>query len=122
MRDLRDVGFEDVDRTGRPKDAKLNSLPCQEPRQRHHERGHTDERKPGALEGADERPRHEGCQNGEPPGRSVIDDQHAEQRRAQAAHRADREIDLTQQENHHDPDRHRTGGGNLDDEIRDVPR
>jgi hypothetical protein len=55
-------------------------------------------------------------------GEVVVDGQHRHDHRAQPADRADRQVDLAQQQDHDDPERDRAGGRYLQGQVRQVLR
>jgi hypothetical protein len=52
----------------------------------------------------------------------VLDVQHRHDRRGEPAHGADRQVDLAEQENVHDPDRDQAHRCHLEDQVRQVDR
>src|SRR5690606_35336328 len=106
-----------VDRPGRPEHAKQRPLPAEQAGQGHDEGRHPQLEAPGALEEADGRPDQDGggdgCQRGPP----LLDRQHRHQPGGEAADRADRVVDLAEQETQRQADRDGADGGDLDHEV-----
>ncbi len=100
----------------------LHALPCEQPCQCHDERRHPDEDRHRALDQADDGAGHQGGEDRGHARPAVVGQQHAEDAGRHAGNRAEREVDLAEQEDDHDADGQRADDTDLQDEIREVAR
>ena len=109
-----------VNRAGRAEQVELQPEQRQETRQRRDEGRHSDaveEQRVERAHGGAERERHEDGAGHRP---AEIDPEHAQDRRGEARHGADRQVDLAQQQHADDAERDDPDGGAVVEQVREI--
>ena len=109
-----------VDRAGRAEHVELQAQQREQARERRDEARHPEARAQQRVDRADENAERQGGDDGDHERHALVHPEHADQRRADAAHRADREVDLAEHQHADDAKRDDAGGRAVEEQVDEV--